>query len=129
MSQFCLIHFRMWLLPVATSLHCLVFYLHNESLKWTVLLQGSVFSLSAWLMTLDTHTVHCSASDLISAWPHIFECQIEVWGSHLAFQWMWYSFVLSVFMNQQLLLKTEACTVPQCFIVYFSWNRHTLNMQ
>lgn len=46
MSQLCLIHFRMWLLLVATSLHGLVFYWHNESLK-LLLLQGSVFSLSA----------------------------------------------------------------------------------
>jgi hypothetical protein len=47
MSQLCLIHFRMWLLLVATSV---LFYWHNESLKWTVLLQGSVFSRSAWLI-------------------------------------------------------------------------------
>jgi len=116
MSQLCLIHFRMWLLLVATSLYGLVFYWHNESLKWTVLLQGSVFSRLAWLMTvLITHTVHCSASDLISTWPRISECQIEVRESHLAFQEMWYIFVLSVFMKQKH---------AQCFIIFHGTHVH-----
>lgn len=57
MSQLCLIHFRVWLLLVATSVHSLVFYWHNESLwKWTLLLQRSMFSLLAWLMTVLIHT-------------------------------------------------------------------------
>lgn len=77
MSQLCLIHFWMWLLLVATSVHSLVFYWHNESLKWTVLLQGSVFSLLAWLITVLIHrALQCFRLDF-NMTPHIW---MPNWG-------------------------------------------------
>jgi hypothetical protein len=145
MSQLCLIHFRMWLLPVATSLHCLVFYLHNESLKWTVLLQGSVFSLSAWLMTVLIHT-QCIA--VLQTWfqhdptylnaklrcggliLHSSEC-----GISLSFLFLWinsccwkqkhaqsHSVSLFIFMEHTYIKYAVTFHFPVEFQIYKKWS-------
>jgi len=101
MSQLCLIHFRMWLLLVATSLHGLVFYWHNESLKWTVLLQGSVFSLLAWLMTVLIHT-QCIAV-------------LQTWFQHDP------TYLNAKLRYGSLILHSSKCGISLSFL--FLWNR------